>query len=43
MKAKTKTEKSKDDPCWKEYKQVGMKTKDGKKVPNCVPKAKKKE
>ena len=24
------------DPCWKGYKQVGMKTKDGKKVPNCV-------
>ena len=26
------------DPCWKDYKQVGMKTKGGKKVPNCVPK-----
>ena len=26
------------DPCWKDYKMVGMKTKDGKKVPNCVPK-----
>ena len=24
-------------PCWKGYKQVGMKTKDGKEVPNCVP------
>ena len=24
-------------PCWKGYKQVGMKDKDGKKVPNCVP------
>ena len=24
-------------PCWKGYKQVGMKTKNGKKVPNCVP------
>lgn len=23
--------------CWKGYKQYGMKTKDGKKVPNCVP------
>jgi len=23
--------------CWKGYKQVGFKTKDGKKVPNCVP------
>lgn len=30
--------KSKDDPCWKGYKQVGMKKgKDGKEVPNCVP------
>ena len=26
-----------DDPCWDNYKQVGMKTKNGKKVPNCVP------
>lgn len=26
------------DPCWDNYKQVGMKTKNGKKVPNCVPK-----
>jgi hypothetical protein len=25
------------DPCWKDYKQVGMKKKNGKKVPNCVP------
>jgi hypothetical protein len=24
-------------PCWDGYKQVGMKTKDGKEVPNCVP------
>jgi len=24
-------------PCWKGYEQVGMKTKNGKKVPNCVP------
>ena len=30
-------EKKKDGPCWKGYKQVGMKTKGGKKVPNCVP------
>ena len=28
------------DPCWKNYEQVGMKMKDGKEVPNCVPKAK---
>tara|TARA_Y100000593_G_scaffold82630_1_gene155362 strand:+ start:941 stop:1345 length:405 start_codon:yes stop_codon:yes gene_type:complete len=26
-----------EDPCWKGYKQIGMKDKDGKKVPNCVP------
>jgi hypothetical protein len=26
-----------DDPCWKNYKQVGMKKKNGKEVPNCVP------
>lgn len=33
------TKKKKDtDPCWKNYEQVGTKTKDGKKVPNCVPK-----
>lgn len=25
------------DPCWDGYKQVGMKDKDGKEVPNCVP------
>lgn len=24
-------------PCWKGYKQVGMKTKNGREVPNCVP------
>ena len=29
--------KEDNDPCWKNYKQVGMKTKNGKKVPNCVP------
>ncbi|TDO20783.1 hypothetical protein [Pedobacter duraquae] len=33
--ADKKTDK---DPCWKNYEQVGMKKKDGKKVPNCVPK-----
>ncbi|MBB6609570.1 hypothetical protein H7F15_00835 [Pontibacter sp. Tf4] len=26
-----------EDPCWKGYEQVGMKNKDGKQVPNCVP------
>lgn len=28
------TEKS---PCWKGYKQIGMKEEDGREVPNCVP------
>ena len=27
------------DPCWKDYEMIGMKTKNGKKVPNCVPKS----
>ena len=27
------------DACWKGYKQVGMKNKNGKEVPNCVPEA----
>jgi len=27
-----------ENPCWKGYQMVGMKTKDGKEVPNCVPK-----
>lgn len=26
------------DPCWKGYKQIGMKDKGGRQVPNCVPK-----
>ena len=26
-----------EDPCWKGYQMVGMKDKNGKKVPNCVP------
>ena len=29
--------KEKKTPCWSGYKQVGMKTKNGKQVPNCVP------
>ncbi|SIQ67688.1 MULTISPECIES: hypothetical protein [Pontibacter] len=33
-KSKNSSEK---DPCWKGYEQVGMKEKDGKQVPNCVP------
>lgn len=31
------TEKKKGSACWKGYKQVGMKKKNGKDVPNCVP------
>jgi hypothetical protein len=31
----------KKGPCWKGYKQVGMKKKGGKQVPNCVPEEKK--
>lgn len=27
-----------EDPCWDDYEMVGMKTKNGKEVPNCVPK-----
>tara|TARA_R110001606_G_scaffold393186_1_gene562898 strand:- start:4413 stop:4529 length:117 start_codon:yes stop_codon:yes gene_type:complete len=29
------------NPCWKGFIAYGMKTKNGKKVPNCVPKKKK--
>jgi hypothetical protein len=32
------SEKDDDDPCWKNYKMVGTKKKNGKEVPNCVPK-----
>jgi len=35
----TALEKNEDDPCWSGYVQVGMKDKDGKRVPNCVPSA----
>ncbi len=31
-----------EDPCWDGYQQYGMKMKGGRKVPNCVPKKKKK-
>lgn len=33
-----RTKKIKDDPCWKGYEMVGTKKKNGKEVPNCVPK-----
>lgn len=26
-----------ENPCWKGYKMAGMKDKNGKKVPNCIP------
>lgn len=29
---------SEEDPCWEGYEMMGMKMKDGKEVPNCVPK-----
>ena len=35
--------KAKSDPCWDSHEQVGMKSKNGKQVPNCVPRAKAKE
>lgn len=34
------SEKKKKDPCWKDYEMIGMKEKNGKEVPNCVPKKK---
>jgi hypothetical protein len=38
---KSSTKSKGNDPCWTGYTQVGMKTKKGKKVPNCVPSQKK--
>ena len=38
-----KEESTEADPCWDGYEQIGMKDKDGKQVPNCVPKNKKSE
>ncbi len=32
--------KTTKDPCWEGYEKVGMKMKNGKLVPNCVPKDK---
>ena len=37
MRGKLKTVQ-KEDPCWDTHKQVGMKKKGDKMVPNCVPK-----
>ncbi len=43
MATKTKSAKTKDNPCWKGYKKLGTKIKAGKKVPDCVPEEKKKK
>ena len=37
------SESSLDEACWKNYKQIGMKKKGGRQVPNCVPKESVKE
>jgi len=37
---KTQVQEGDGDPCWDTHKQVGMKKKGGKMVPNCVPKNK---
>ena len=39
-KALNKSPMKKKGPCWSNYEMVGMKTKGGRKVPNCVPKKK---
>lgn len=36
--AKKSTSKKEEDPCWKGYEKLGMKMKNGKNVPDCVPK-----
>ena len=41
MRALYANEVEKANPCWAGYEQIGWKTKDGKRVPNCVPKVKK--
>ncbi len=42
MPKKKKKGKGLKSACWKGYEAIGMKTKNGKKVPNCVPKKRKK-
>jgi len=37
---KMKSPLYKKGPCWKGYEMIGMKDKDGRQVPNCVPKKK---
>lgn len=34
------SEKKSDDPCWKGFVKDGMKTKNGKEVPNCIRQSK---
>jgi len=34
-----KYNKEDKDPCWKDYEMIGTKKKNGKEVPNCVPKS----
>ena len=43
MKLKKIISETLEEACWKNYKQVGMKKKGNKMVPNCVPKGKKKK
>lgn len=38
MSTEKKTKRTTEDPCWKGYEQIGSKNKNGKEVPNCVPK-----
>ena len=39
-KVKSENEKMNEKACWSGYKQIGMKKKNGKSVPNCVPEVK---
>ncbi len=38
-----KKETKEKDPCWNGYEQKGMKEKNGKQVPNCIPEKKSKK
>ena len=38
MRERVISELNEENPCWNGYEQIGMKMKDGKEVPNCVPK-----
>ncbi|WP_347159895.1 hypothetical protein [Pontibacter chitinilyticus] len=39
-KSEDKNSLTENNPCWNGYEPIGMKEKDGKEVPNCVPKDK---